>query len=302
VTSFGLVPLALCLEPFVYASFLNIAPGGLKRGARLAPGAFYCAVYFLRFYEVIMLRIKNLHAYYGRIKALDNVSLHVQPGEIVSLIGANGAGKTTILNTISGLIRSAQGEIKFEERKINGLRPEKVVAAGISQVPEGRQIFGPLTVIENLELGAYLRFKKKEKEAIAEDLDWVFQLFPRLEERSGQIAGTLSGGEQQMLAIGRALMAKPKLLLLDEPSMGLAPLIVKDIMNTVSELRRSGVTILMVEQNARASLTISDRGYVLETGRVVLQGPSDELMNDSDVKRAYLGKDYKTFWEGRERT
>jgi branched-chain amino acid transport system ATP-binding protein len=157
-------------------------------------------------------------------------------------------------------------------------------------------------VQENLELGAFLRFKKKEKEAIARDLDWVFQLFPRLKERSGQIAGTLSGGEQQMLSIGRALMAKPKLLLLDEPSMGLAPLIVKDIMNTVSELRGSGMTVLMVEQNARASLTISDRGYVLETGRVVLQGPSDELMNDSDVKRAYLGKDYKTFWEGRERT
>jgi branched-chain amino acid transport system ATP-binding protein len=248
----------------------------------------------------LMLRIKNLHAYYGRIKALDNVSLHVQPGEIVSLIGANGAGKTTILNTISGFIRSARGDIKFEDRKINGLAPEKIVAAGISQVPEGRQIFGPLTVLENLELGAYLRFKKKEKEAIAGDLGWVFQLFPRLKERSGQIAGTLSGGEQQMLAIGRALMAKPKLLLLDEPSMGLAPLVVKDIMNTVSELRKSGVTILMVEQNARASLTISDRGYVLETGRVVLQGPSDELMNDSDVKRAYLGKDYKTFWEGRE--
>lgn len=248
-----------------------------------------------------MLKVKNLHAYYGRIKALDNVSLHVQPGEIVSLIGANGAGKTTILNTISGLIRSTQGEIKFEERKIDGLAPEKVVAAGISQVPEGRQIFGPLTVLENLELGAYLRFKKKQKEAIGGDLDWVFQLFPRLKERSEQIAGTLSGGEQQMLAIGRALMAKPKLLLLDEPSMGLAPLIVKDIMHTVSELRKSGVTILMVEQNARASLTISDRGYVLETGRVVLQGPSDELMNDSDVKRAYLGKDYKTFWEGRER-
>ena len=248
-----------------------------------------------------MLRIKNLHAYYGRIKALDNVSLHVQSGEIVSLIGANGAGKTTILNTISGLIRCSQGEIKFEDREINKLRPEKVVAAGISQVPEGRQIFGPLTVQENLELGAFLRYKKKEKEAIAGDLDWVFQLFPRLKERSEQIAGTLSGGEQQMLAIGRALMAKPKLLLLDEPSMGLAPLIVKDIMNTVSELRRSGVTVLMVEQNARASLTISDRGYVLETGRVVLQGPSDELMNDSDVKRAYLGKDYKTFWEGRER-
>jgi branched-chain amino acid transport system ATP-binding protein len=249
-----------------------------------------------------MLRIKNLHAYYGRIKALDNVSLHVRPGEIVSLIGANGAGKSTILNTISGLIRCSQGEIKFEGREINKLRPEKIVAAGISQVPEGRQIFGPLTVLENLELGAFLRFKKKEKEAIARDLDWVFQLFPRLKERSGQIAGTLSGGEQQMLAIGRALMAKPKLLLLDEPSMGLAPLIVKDIMNTVSELRGSGMTVLMVEQNARASLTISDRGYVLETGRVVLQGPSDELMNDSDVKRAYLGKDYKTFWEGRERT
>jgi branched-chain amino acid transport system ATP-binding protein len=248
-----------------------------------------------------MLKVKNLHAYYGQMKALDNVSLHVQPGEIVSLIGANGAGKTTILNTISGLIRSTQGEIKFEDRKINRLAPEKVVAAGISQVPEGRQIFGPLTVLENLELGAYLRFKKKQKEAIVGDLDWVFQLFPRLKERSEQIAGTLSGGEQQMLAIGRALMAKPKLLLLDEPSMGLAPLVVKDIMNTVSELRKSGVTILMVEQNARASLTISDRGYVLGTGRVVLQGPSDELMNDSDVKRAYLGKDYKTFWEGRER-
>lgn len=248
-----------------------------------------------------MLRIKNLHAYYGRVKALDNVSLHVRQGEIVSLIGANGAGKTTILNTISGLIRCARGEIYFEGRKANGLPPEKVVAAGISQVPEGRQIFGPLTVLENLQLGAYLRFRKDEKGAIDEDLDRVFQLFPRLKERSKQISGTLSGGEQQMLAIGRALMARPKLLLLDEPSMGLAPLIVKDIMNTVSALRDSGVTILMVEQNARASLRISDRGYVLETGRVVLQGRSDELMNDNDVKRAYLGKDYKTFWEGRER-
>jgi branched-chain amino acid transport system ATP-binding protein len=250
----------------------------------------------------MMLRVKNLHAYYGRIRALDNVSLHVQGGEIVSLIGANGAGKTTILNTISGLIRRAKGEINFENKKIIGLRPEKVVAAGISQVPEGRQIFGPLTVMENLELGAFLRFKKKERKAIDTDKDWVFQLFPRLKERSGQIAGTLSGGEQQMLAIGRALMARPKLLLLDEPSMGLAPLVVKDIMNTISQLRKSGMTILMVEQNARASLRISDRGYVLETGRVVLQGPSDELMNDADVKRAYLGKDYKTFWEGRERT
>jgi branched-chain amino acid transport system ATP-binding protein len=249
-----------------------------------------------------MLRIKNLHAYYGRIRALDNVSLHVRPGEIVSLIGANGAGKTTMLNTISGLIRSDHGKIYFENKEINGLSPEKIVAAGVSQVPEGRQIFGPLSVMENLELGAYLRFRKKEKPGIAKDIEWVFELFPRLRERSKQIAGTLSGGEQQMLAIGRALMARPKLLLLDEPSMGLAPLIVRDIMNTVSGLRENGVTVLMVEQNARASLKISDRGYVLETGRVVLQGRSDELMNDSDVKRAYLGKDYKTFWEGRERT
>jgi branched-chain amino acid transport system ATP-binding protein len=248
-----------------------------------------------------MLRIKNLHTFYGRIKAIDNVSLHVRAGEIVSLIGANGAGKTTILNTISGLIPCAQGEIYFQDNEIKGLRPEKVVAAGISQVPEGRQIFAPLTVLENLQLGAFLRFKKREKEAIQDDLEWVFRTFPRLKERIKQIAGTLSGGEQQMLAIGRALMARPKLLLLDEPSMGLAPMIVKDIMNTIFDFRESGVTILIVEQNAQASLRISDRGYVLETGRVILQGSSEDLLNDSDVKRAYLGKDYKTFWEGRDR-
>ncbi len=246
-----------------------------------------------------MLRIRNLHAYYGRIRALDNVSLHVRAGEIVCLIGANGAGKTTILNAISGLIPRAQGEISLENGRINGLAPEKIVGAGISQVPEGRQIFGPLTVLENLQLGAYLRFRNKEKGAIEQDLERIFQLFPRLKERLTQIAGTLSGGEQQMLAIGRAIMARPKLLLLDEPSMGLAPLVVSDIMNTISALRDRGMTILMVEQNARASLGISDRGYVLETGRVVLQGSSEELLNDSDVKRAYLGKDYKTFWEGR---
>jgi len=240
-----------------------------------------------------------LQTYYGRIQALDNVSLHVRAGEIVCLIGANGAGKTTLLNTVSGLIRRAQGEIFFENGRINGLSPDKVVGAGISQVPEGRQIFGPLTVLENLELGAYLRFKKKKKMVIKQDLERIFQLFPRLRERLTQIAGTLSGGEQQMLAIGRALMARPKLLLLDEPSMGLAPLVVRDIMSTIAALRDSGVTILMVEQNARASLKISDRGYVLETGRVVLQGSSEELLNDNDVKRAYLGKDYKTFWEGR---
>lgn len=249
-----------------------------------------------------MLRIKNLHAYYGPIRALYNVSLHVRAGEIVSLIGANGAGKTTTLHTISGLIGSAKGEITFHDIKINGLSPEKIVASGISQVPEGRQIFAPLTVRENLELGAYLRFKGKEKRAIQRDLGWIFAMFPRLEERIGQIAGTLSGGEQQMLAIGRALMARPKLLLLDEPSMGLAPLIVKEIMNTIADLRDSGVTILIVEQNARASLSISDRGYVLETGKVILQGNSEDLLNDSDVKRAYLGKDYRTFWEEKDQS
>jgi branched-chain amino acid transport system ATP-binding protein len=246
-----------------------------------------------------MLRIKNLHAYYGRIQALDNISLHVRPGEIVSLIGANGAGKTTTLNTISAIIPCKEGQIRFQDTPITGLPAEKIVAAGISQVPEGRQIFAPLTVFENLQLGAYLRYKNKEKHAINKDLDWVFQLFPRLKERYHQIAGTLSGGEQQMLAIGRALMARPKLLLLDEPSMGLAPLVVRDIMETISALRDEGVTILIVEQNARASLKISDRGYVLETGRVILQGNSEDLLNDSDVKRAYLGKDYKTFAEGR---
>jgi branched-chain amino acid transport system ATP-binding protein len=248
-----------------------------------------------------MLRIKNLHTYYGRIKALENVSIHVGKGEIVSLIGANGAGKTTILNTISGLLPAAKGDIYFHDKKLNGRQAEKIVAAGISQVPQGRQIFAPLTVLENLQLGAYLRYKSKETDAIQKDLAWIFKLFPRLKERIKQIAGTLSGGEQQMLAIGRALMARPKLLLLDEPSMGLAPLIVKDIMDTISALRENGMTILIVEQNARASLKISDRGYVLETGRVILQGSSDDLLNDGDVKRAYLGKDYKAFWEGREK-
>ena len=249
-----------------------------------------------------MLRIKNLHTYYGRIKALDNVSLHVREGEIVSLIGANGAGKTTTLNTISGIIPSRKGEILFRGKKINGLSAEKIVAGGISQVPEGRQIFAPLTVVENLQLGAYLRYKKKEADAIEKDLEWVFQLFPRLRERIGQIAGTLSGGEQQMLAIGRALMARPKMLLLDEPSMGLAPLVVKDIMKTISALRDEGLTVLIVEQNARASLKISDRGYVLETGRVLIEGSSGDLLDDGDVKRAYLGKDYKTFYDGRNGT
>ncbi|MBW2107886.1 MAG: ABC transporter ATP-binding protein [Deltaproteobacteria bacterium] len=247
-----------------------------------------------------MLRIKNLHARYGPIKVLHNVSVHVRTGEIVSLIGANGAGKTTLLASISGLLPDIEGEITFQGSAINGLTAEKIVAAGISQVPEGRQIFGPMTVRENLELGAYLRFRKGQGKAVQEDLERVFEIFPRLKERIGQLAGTLSGGEQQMLAIGRALMARPKLLLLDEPSMGLAPLIVKEIMVRISDLRDNGVTILIVEQNARSALKISDRGYVLETGKIILQGRSEDLLNDGDVKRAYLGKDYKQFWEGRE--
>ena len=239
----------------------------------------------------VVLRIKNIHAYYGRIKALDNVSLHVQPGEIVSLIGANGAGKSTILNAISGIIRCAQGEAYFEDRKINGLPPEKVVAAGISQVPEGRQIFGPLTVLENLQLGAYLRFKKKEKEGIERDLDWVFQLFPRLKERIKQIAGTLSGGEQQMLAIGRALMGHPRLMMMDEPSMGLAPVLVEAIFETIQRINQEGTTILLVEQNALMALEVANRGYVLQTGEIVLEGTAQELAANEMVRKAYLGEE-----------
>ena len=246
-----------------------------------------------------MLKIRNLQTCYGRIQVLDNVSLSVKPGEIVTLIGANGAGKSTMLNCISRLIPIKEGEIIFRGQRINGQPAEKVVRLGICQVPEGRQIFQPLTVRENLELGAYLRYGRRERSFIEQDLNMVFSLFPVLAERSDQVSGTLSGGEQQMLAIARALMSRPRLLLLDEPSMGLAPKVVVDIFHTIVRLRHEGLTILVVEQNARAALKIADRGYVLETGRIILQGSAAELLEDHDVKRAYLGRDYREFTEGR---
>ncbi|MEI6213265.1 MAG: ABC transporter ATP-binding protein [Desulfuromonadales bacterium] len=246
-----------------------------------------------------MLRLKNINTFYGKVHALKNVSLHLGDGEIVTLIGANGAGKTTILNTISGVTPASAGEITFRREQVTSLAPDRIVQRGISQVPEGRQVFKPLSVEDNLELGAYLRYRNHEgKSAIHEDMEQVFTLFPRLAERRKQLAGTMSGGEQQMLAIGRALMAKPALLLLDEPSMGLAPLVVQEIFRVLELLRSErGTTILLVEQNAKAALRLADRGYVLETGKVILEGPADELMENAEVKRAYLGKDKKEMWE-----
>ena len=246
-----------------------------------------------------MLKLKNINTYYGKVHALKNVSLHLAEGEIVTLIGANGAGKTTILNTISGVTPASTGELLFRKEPVQSLAPDRIVKLGISQVPEGRQVFKPLSVEDNLELGAYLRYRGREgKGPIHEDMERVFTLFPRLLERRKQLAGTMSGGEQQMLAIGRALMARPKLLLLDEPSMGLAPLVVQEIFKVLDQLRKeSGVTMLLVEQNAKAALKLADRGYVLETGKVILEGPADELMENAEVKRAYLGKDKKEIWE-----
>lgn len=246
-----------------------------------------------------MLRLKNISTYYGKVQALKNISLHLAEGEIVTLIGANGAGKTTILNTISGVTPASNGELSFQREAINTLPPDRIVKLGISQVPEGRQVFKPMTVEDNLELGAYLRYRSRDsKDAIKKDKEEIYALFPRLEERRKQAAGTMSGGEQQMLAIGRALMARPKLLLLDEPSMGLAPLVVQEIFRVLQRLRdERGVTILLVEQNAKAALKLADRGYVLETGKVILEGAADELLENAEVKRAYLGKDKKEIWE-----
>ncbi len=242
-----------------------------------------------------MLTIKNLHTSYGPVKVLKNVSLHVAQGEIVCLIGANGAGKSTLLFTIMGLVPPQEGQIIFADQDLTKASTPEIVAAGISLVPEGRQIFYPLTVEENLELGAYHRRGRDSQEAISLDLEHVYQLFPRLKERRRQLAGTLSGGEQQMLAIGRAFMARPKLLMLDEPSLGLAPRLVDTIMNTILALNQEGLTILLVEQNARRALEIAHRGYVLETGRIVLQGRTEDLAADEDVRRAYLGRDYQKF-------
>jgi branched-chain amino acid transport system ATP-binding protein len=245
-----------------------------------------------------MLKIRNLSAYYGSVKALSGVTCHIREGEIVTLIGANGAGKTTLLNAVCGLVRK-DGELEFTGRSLKGLAPEEIVGLGISQVPEGRQLFAPMTVAENLELGAYRRYRKEAKAVIQEDLERVYQLFPRLKDRLQQQAGTMSGGEQQMLAIGRALMARPRLLLLDEPSLGLAPIVVEDILARLSQLRDEGMTILLVEQNARVALKVADRAYVLETGRIILSGTAADLLQDRQVTRAYLGRDYKDFTEGR---
>jgi len=246
-----------------------------------------------------MLRIRNLKCYYGRIQAIKGVTLSVRQGELVALMGANGAGKSTLLQAVSGLSPQWEGEVLFEGRCLKGLAPPAIVRRGVSLTPEGRMLFPPMTVLDNLKLGAYLRYRRKEHRSVEGDLERVWKLFPVLGERRLQPAGTLSGGEQQMLAIGRALMARPKLLLLDEPSMGLAPLLVKRILETLVRLKEEGLTLLLVEQNARAALQIADRGYVLETGRVVLSGAAGDLLADQDVKRAYLGKDYREFAEGR---
>jgi branched-chain amino acid transport system ATP-binding protein len=245
-----------------------------------------------------MLRIRNLYAYYSSVTALSGVTCHIKEGEIVALIGANGAGKTTLLNAICGLVQK-KGEVFFQDREVGRLAAERLVALGISQVPEGRQLFAPMTVAENLELGAYLRYSRQAKADIAEDLERIFRLFPVLKARGDQIAGTMSGGEQQMLAIARALMARPRLLLLDEPSLGLAPLVVENILATIGFLKAEGMTILLVEQNARAALKVAERAYVLETGRIIMSGNAQDLLADRQVTRAYLGRDYKEFTEGR---
>lgn len=233
-----------------------------------------------------MLKIEGINVYYGNIQALKGISLSINEGEIVTLIGANGAGKSTMLKTISGLLKPKQGKIMYEGQSIGGKAAQSIVKMGISHVPEGRRVFANMTVEENLQLGAYLR---KDKAGIKQDMEKVYELFPRLLERLKQQSGTLSGGEQQMLAMGRALMAKPRLLLLDEPSMGLAPLLVKQIFHIIEEINKTGTTILLVEQNANLALSIADRAYVVETGRIVLSGKSEELTASEEIKNAYLG-------------
>ncbi len=234
-----------------------------------------------------MLAVDGLHAYYGSIHALKGISLQIGEGEIVTLIGNNGAGKTTTLRAISGLVRNHQGEISFQGRDISRARSDQIVNLGIIHVPEGRKIFSRLTVAENLMMGAYLR---KDKAKIAQDFELVYSLFPRLQERERQMGGTLSGGEQQMLAIGRALMSRPRLLMLDEPSMGLAPIVVEEIFETIKKLNSQGLTVLLVEQNANLALSIADQAYVMETGEIALQGEAKVLLDDDRVRKAYLGE------------
>lgn len=233
-----------------------------------------------------MLKVDNIDVYYGAIHAIKGISIEVPKGEIVTLVGSNGAGKSTTLRTISGLMKPKNGTILFEDKNIVGVPAHKIVGMGLCQVPEGRHVFANMSVMENLELGAYLR---NDKDGIARDLEDVFKKFPRLLERKDQISGTLSGGEQQMLAMGRALMSRPRLLLLDEPSMGLAPLLVKEIFNIIKEINKSGTTVLLVEQNANMALSIADKAYVLETGRIALAGTAQELASSEAVRKAYLG-------------
>lgn len=234
-----------------------------------------------------MLEVKNLSVSYGGIKALRGINMEVADKKIVSLIGANGAGKSTLLRTISGLVKAQSGSIKFDGEEIIGLSIDKICKKGIALVPEGRRVFTDLTVAENLKIGAYLR---NDKDGIAKDLEWVYALFPRLKERSWQFAGTLSGGEQQMLAVGRALMSRPKLLMMDEPSLGLAPLIVQQIFSIIEEINKKGVTILLIEQNANMALKAADMAYVLETGDITLSGSGESLLADEKVREAYLGR------------
>lgn len=234
-----------------------------------------------------MLKVRDLHVYYGGIHALDGISIDVPAGKIVTLVGANGAGKSTTLRTIAGLVKPRSGSIEFEGKSILGLKAHKIVQLGISMAPEGRRVFPNLTVLENLKLGAYSR---TDVRGVAEDLERVFELFPRLKERRAQLAGLLSGGEQQMLAVGRALMSRPRLLMMDEPSLGLAPVLVQEIFRVIQEIREQGNTILLIEQNAHAALSVADYGYVLESGRIVLEGPGKELLSNDDVRKAYLGE------------
>ena len=234
-----------------------------------------------------MLEVKDLHVSYGGIRALRGVNLEVPDGKIVTLIGANGAGKSTLLRTISGLVKAESGSITSDGKALLGMPVNKILDLGIAQVPEGRRVFTNLSVLENLKIGAYLR---KDKAGIQKDIEWVYELFPRLQERSWQMAGTLSGGEQQMLAVGRALMSRPKLMMMDEPSLGLAPLVVKGIFEIIREINRQGVTVLLIEQNANMALKTADLAYVLETGEITLHGTGAELLTNEAVKRAYLGE------------
>jgi branched-chain amino acid transport system ATP-binding protein len=244
-----------------------------------------------------MLRVKNLSAFYGNIQVLRQVTFHVKPGEVVSLIGGNGAGKSTLLNVISGLHPACSGTVLFDREPIPKLAPDRIVHRGLVQVPEHRQIFPSMSVAENLELGGYCLPRKNRKRDVVSGKREVYRLFPILEERARQRAGTLSGGEQQMLSIARALMARPRMLLLDEPSLGLAPMVAVEIFRVIQRLRQEGTTILLVEQNARAALEISERAYVLETGRIVLSGSPEQLISDDEMRRAFLGRDYHWKWE-----